>query len=328
MKSSCLAGAFALVALATSGVARAGELELVRTIELQGKPGALDHVALDAKRDRLFLANKANNTLDVIDLKTGKLFKQKTSQTGIQGIAYAPDLDKVFVGLSSGLFNVFDGDSYKIVKTVRFKDDADNVRYAPDTHVVYVAHADKMLGVIDAQSYDLRADIKLPDTAEGFQKETKRPRLYVCVPGANAVAVVDTDKNEVVSTFPTTMTSAAVPLALDEASHRVYVAGRKKPMVVALDTESGKEVAGAEIAGGVDDLWLDPARKRLFASCGDGQLVVIKVVDADHLETHEKIETPKGARTCLYVAETGRLYLAVPRQEGKQGPEMRIYQVK
>jgi hypothetical protein len=328
MKSSWLAGAVALATLAASGAARAGELELVQTIELQGKPGALDHVALDAKRDRLFLANKANNSLDVIDLKTGKLVKQKTSQTGIQGIAYAPDLDRVFVGLGSGLFNVFDGDSYKIVKTVRFKDDADNVRYVPDTHLVYVAHADKMLGVIDGQTYDLRADIKLPDTAEGFQKETKRPRMYVNAPAANVVAVIDTDKNEVVNTFSPTTATAAVPLALDEANHRVYIGCRKKPMVVALDTETGKEVASADIAGGVDDLWLDQGRKRLFASCGDGELVVLKVPDADHVESLEKIETPKGARTCLYVPETGRLYLAVPRQEGKQGPEIRVYQAK
>ncbi len=328
MKSTWPVTAAALVALALPAAAPAGELELVQTIELKGKPGPLDHVALDSKRDRLFLANKANNTLDVVDLKAGKLLRQKASQTGIQGIAYAPDVDKVFVGLGSGLFNAFDGDSYKIVKTIRFKDDADNVRYAPDTHRVYVAHAEKMLGVVDAMSYDLRADIKLPDTAEGFQKEAKHPRMYVNCPGANAVAVIDTDKNEVVSTFPTVMATAGYPLALDEANRRLYIGCRKKPMVVAMDAESGKEIAGAEIAGGVDDLWLDAGRKRLFASCGDGQLAVLKVADADHVELLEKVETPKGAKTCAYVPETGRLYLAVPRQEGKEGPEIRIYQVK
>jgi DNA-binding beta-propeller fold protein YncE len=328
MKSSWPATAAALVALALPAAAPAGELELVQTIELKGKAGPLDHVALDSRRDRLFLANKANDTLDVVDLKTGKLLQQKKSQTGIQGIAYAPDLDKIFVGLGSGLFNVLDGDSYRIVKTIRFKDDADNVRYAPDTHLVYVAHAEKMLGVVDAVSYDVRADIKLPDTAEGFQREAKRPRMYVNCPGANVVAVVDTGKNEVVTSFPTAMATSAYPLALDEANRRLYLGCRKKPMVVVLDTESGKEVTGADIAGGVDDLWLDAGRKRLFASCGDGQLVVLKVADADHVEPLEKVDTPKGAKTCAYVPETGRLYLAVPRQQGKQGPEIRIYQVK
>src|SRR5205085_1913391 len=92
MKSSCLAAVATLTALLVTSAAPAGELELVQTIVLKGKAGGLDHVAIDAKRDRLFLANKANNTLDVIDLKAGTLLQQKANQTGIQGIAYAADL--------------------------------------------------------------------------------------------------------------------------------------------------------------------------------------------------------------------------------------------
>jgi hypothetical protein len=75
-------------------------------------------------------------------------------------------------------------------------------------------------------------------------------------------------------------------------------------------------------------MWMDSGRKRLFASCGDGKLIVLKLVDADHVEPIESIDTPKGARTCAYAAETGRLYLAAPRQEGKQGPTILVYQVK
>ncbi len=320
-----------LVVLLLPSLAPATELELVQTIVSKGKAGNLDHVAIDAKRDRLFLANKSNNTLDIIDLKAGKLLEQKANQTGIQGIAYAADLDKLFVGLGSGLCNVFDGETYKVVKTIKFKDDADNVRYNPETHLVYVAHAEKMLGVIDAKTYELKTDIKLPDTAEGFDFEAKRPRMYVNVPAANAVVLIDTEKNEVAKTYPTKLASGGVPLALDEAKHRLYVGCRepkKEPKVIVMDTETGKEIMATDIAGGADDLWLDAKRGRLFVSCGEGALVVLKVVDADHIESLEKIETPKGTKTCLYVPETGKLYLAVPRQEGKDGPEIRIYQVK
>jgi len=52
------------------------------------------------------------------------------------------------------------------------------------------------------------------------------------------------------------------------------------------------------------------------------------VTDPDHVEVVEKIPTAKGAKTSLYVAETGKLYLAVPRQEGKDGPEVRVYRAK
>src|SRR5260370_21780110 len=99
MKSLGIALVAMLAALVLSRAAPAGDLELVQTIVLKGKAGNIDHLAIDAKRERLFVANKVNNTLDIVDLKEGKLLEQKANQTGIQGIAYAAALDKIFVGL-------------------------------------------------------------------------------------------------------------------------------------------------------------------------------------------------------------------------------------
>src|SRR5262249_5568530 len=84
--------AFALL-IGTGGAAWAEPtLELVQTIVLQGKPGKLDHLIVDSKSQRLFLANKVNNTVDIVDLKGGKLIKQLTGQARAQGVAYSPDL--------------------------------------------------------------------------------------------------------------------------------------------------------------------------------------------------------------------------------------------
>jgi len=96
---------------------------------------------------------------------------------------------------------------------------------------------------------------------------------------------------------------------------------------VIFDTEVGKEVGGVAIPGGIDDLHIDLKRKRLFASCGEGFVVVLKP-DGDKLEVVQKLATVKDAKTCAYVPETGRLYLGVPRQEGKEGPEIRVFKVK
>src|SRR5262249_21683082 len=146
------------------------------------------------------LANKANNTLDVIDLKAGKLLRQITAQQGVQGVIYIAELDKVFATLGSGGFlNVFNGSDLKLVKTVKFMDDADKLRYNPKTGLIYLAHADKSLGVVDAKTYELKADIKLTGAAEGFQLETGRPRLYLNTPSPSQVVIIDTDKNEVIN---------------------------------------------------------------------------------------------------------------------------------
>jgi DNA-binding beta-propeller fold protein YncE len=329
MKSLCLAVIAMSAALLLTKTAPAAELELVQTIQLKGKAGGLDHVAIDLKRERLFLANKANNTLDVIDLKTGKLLEQKTGQTAIQGVAYAPELNRLYVGLGTGgLCNIFDGDSLKILKTIKLNDDADNVRFNPRTNLVYVAHAEKALAVIDGKTFAVKADIKLPGTAEGFEMETKRPRMYLCTPSPSQLVVIDTEKNKVLNTYPVKMAGSGHPVALDEEKQRVYLGCRKEPMIVIMDTETGREIGGVSIPTGIDDLHLDAKRQRLYASCGEGFLVVLKQTDADKIEVIEKIPTAKDAKTCLYVPETQRLYLAVPRQEGKEGPEIRVYQAK
>jgi DNA-binding beta-propeller fold protein YncE len=315
----------------TAGVTAADEpsLALKQTILLKGKAGSLDHLALDTKHDRLLLANKVNNTLDIVDLKEGKLLRQIRNQGGIQGIAYASDLDMVFVGLGTGGFcNVFDGKDYKLQKTIKFADDADNVRYNAANKRVYVAHAEKALGVIDAKTYELKTDIKLPGSAEGFQIESKRPRMYLNIPTPAEVTVIDVDKNEILHHFPVKMAASQFPLAIDEANHRLYLGCRKEPMVVIMDSETGKEISSVAIPGDVDDLFFDAKRKRLYASCGEGFIAVLKQNDADHCELLEKIETVKGAKTSYFDAATDRLFLAVPRQEGKEGPEIRVYHVR
>jgi DNA-binding beta-propeller fold protein YncE len=305
-------------------------LELAQKIQLHGRPDKkLDHMALDTKRDRLLVANMANRTLDVIDLKAGKLLKEVPDQRGIQGVTYAPDLDRVFVGLGVGGFcNAFAGEDCKLLKSVPFPTDADNVRYDPRAGVVYVAHVENQLGILDAKTFEVKANLKLSGFPESLTLEKDRPRMYMNTPSPSQVLVFDTEKREVVQTYPLKRAGANYPLAVDEANRRLFVGCRKEPMLVVLDSESGREVAGVPFPGDVDDIFYDAARKRLYAACGEGKLAVIRQIDADRYEALETILTAKLARTCLLDAEGGRLFLAVPRQPGWEGPQLWVYKVR
>src|SRR5438270_12410486 len=90
------AAALAFVVCAAGVSTAQPTLELVQTFDLKGKAGKLDHLLVDNKSERLFMANKVNNTVDVVDLKTGKILKQLTGQAGAQGVAYAADLDRLY----------------------------------------------------------------------------------------------------------------------------------------------------------------------------------------------------------------------------------------
>jgi DNA-binding beta-propeller fold protein YncE len=259
-----------------------------------------------------------------VDLKAGKLVKQIPDQKKIQGVAYAPDLDRIYVGNGTGgECNVFDGKDYKLLKSIKLPG-ADNVRYLARRRLIYVGHADKVLSAVDAQTYEVKAMIELPGRPEGFQLEIKRPRLYVNTVDPIRLVVIDTDKNRVLQRYPIKLADRAYPLAVDEANHRLFLGCRKKPAIV-VNSESGKEVTSIAIPEDVDDVFYDAKRKRLYASCGAGSLAVIRQRDADHYETLETIPGVKMARTCFFDPVGERLYLIVPRQDGEEGPTIRVY---
>jgi DNA-binding beta-propeller fold protein YncE len=326
LSSALAAGLLLAVGAGCSAPGEPATLELVQTIPLEGPAGRLDHLAIDSAHARLFVANMANSSLDVVDLKAGKLVKQIPGQKGIQGIAYAPDPDRIFVGNEAGgICNAFDGRDYSLVKQFRFADDADNVRYEPRKQRIYVAHAERSLAVIDAKKLEIVSDIKVPGQPEAFQLEKERPRLYLNVPSARAVVVIDTEQDKETARYSLTLAGVNYPMALDEASSRIFVGCRQPASIVFLDSNSGKEVTKVTIPGDTDDVFFDARRHRLYASCGEGYLAVVRQVDADHYELVEKIATAKLARTCFFDPSAGRLYLVVPRQEGQNGPEIRVY---
>jgi YVTN family beta-propeller protein len=309
--------------------ARAEEQQLLQrvgTIALRGASGPLDHLLVDTTGSRLFVANQSNNTLDVIDLKSNKLVKQVPGQKEIHGIAYVPDRDRIFVGNGGGTCNALDGRDYSMLGSVPVKD-ADNVHYDPRTNHVFVA-GESDLAVIDATSLKLVTTIKLPASPEGFQIATGRPWLYVNVGPPFEVVAIDTDKNAVVARHRLKAAKGIETLALDEANKRIFVGFRGEPRIVVLDLDSGKELTSVGIPEGIDDMFFDAKAGRIYASCGSGFVAVVSQVDADHYEIAAKVVTIKGAKTSYYEPARARLFLAVPRQEGKEGPEIWVYQAK
>ena len=305
----------------------AAPLKLTKTISLPGVKGRFDHFAVDAQGNRLFVAALGNNSLEVIDLAAGKPLKSIASLHNPTGVLYLPLQNQIAVANGDdGTFKLFDGVSYSLVKSLRSLDDADNMRFDPKTKLIYVGYGDGALGIIDSATMKQTGSIKLAAHPESFQLEQNGSRIFVNLPDAKQVAVIDREKQTVTATWRMTKFQANFPMALDEANHRLFVGCRKPPRLVVLDTANGKPVTDLAIAGDTDDLFYDAARKRLYVSCGEGFIDVIDQRDADTYKLRERIPTSPGARTSFFSAELNEFYLAVPQRE-KQPAEIRVFQV-
>lgn len=88
----------ALIMLPTWGSAQTSSPPLVleTKIPLGEITGRIDHLGIDLKRQRLFVAELGNNSLGVVDLASGKP-RTIAGLSEPQGVAYVPSADSVYV---------------------------------------------------------------------------------------------------------------------------------------------------------------------------------------------------------------------------------------
>jgi DNA-binding beta-propeller fold protein YncE len=294
---------------------------------LPGVEGRIDHLAFDGSTQRLYVAALGNNTVEVLDLKAGTHVRSLPGFREPQGIAIALDTKKVAVANGEGeglqLINAAD---YRPATMVRLGDDSDNVRYDESAKRLYVGFGSGALAAIDPAAGKLLGEVKLAAHPESFQLERSGSRVFVNVPNANHIAVVDRTTMKVVATWSVTTAKANFPMALDEGNHRVFVGCRRPAKMLVFDTTSGKEMGAVDIVGDTDDLFYDPARKRLYVSGGEGFIDVLQD-QGNRVSRLARMSTAAGARTSLFVPDQSRLYLAVPHRENQKA-QIRVYETR
>ena len=317
----------ALLCLLNCVAFAAEELKLQATVPLPGVKGRFDHFAVDTKTHRLFVAALGNNTLEVIDGAAAKRLHTITGLHKPTGVAFLPEANRIVVANGDdGTVKVFDGTNYRLVKNIPGLDDADNVRLDARANRLYVGYGDGALAAIDAQKWEQVSTIKLKAHPESFQLEQNGNRIFVNVPDAKHIAVVDRETRSVIATWPMEKFRANFPMALDETNHRLLVGCRQPARAVVIDTETGQTTADFSISGDTDDLFWDSARKRLYVSCGEGSLDVFSG-DRGTFTRTGRLATRAGARTSWFAPQFSQLFVAVPERGGASA-ELQILTVE
>ena len=300
-------------------------LKLLQKISMPNVQGRLDHSAVDLKGKRLFVAALGDNqnTVEVIDLKSGKRVASIPGQSKPQGVFYSSDLKKLFVANGTdGTCKIFDASTLKPIDSLAIGADADHVGYEPATEYLYVGVGDAKSGalsVIDTRTNKHVEDIKTDARPGGIKFDKSSAQIFVTLAGATNLGIVDRMKRQQVATWPVTGVQGNVSLALDDKDHRLFAGSRNPPMLTVFDTASGKQISQVEGIAGIDDLWYDAKNHRIYASGGRGTDVgfvyVYQQKGTDQYELVSKIPTAASAGTSLWVPELNRLYVAAPASE-------------
>jgi DNA-binding beta-propeller fold protein YncE len=306
-------------------------LQLEEQIPVPHVAGRLDHFTADVKRKRLFVSALGNNTVEVIDVFSGKVIRSIEGLAQPQGPLYVADVDKLYVAnAEDGKVRVYDGATYTLRKTIDFGADPDNMRYDAASKKVLVGFGEDDGGIatIDPVKDERVGDVyKTEGHPEGFQVESTGRHFYVNVPDAgNVVEAIDRQSGAVVK-WPIKGLRGNYAMALNEADHRLYVVTRKTPMLVVFNTDTGAEVARMRAAGECDDLFFDPTRKRVYVIGGEGFITVFQQDGPDKIEKLANIPTSIGIRTGYFFTKRDRFYVGVPAK-GNEPAQVWTYEAE
>jgi DNA-binding beta-propeller fold protein YncE len=273
--------------------------------------GRIDHFAMDADRQLLFVAELGNNSVGIVDLKDSKVVRRLSDLHEPQGIAWHAPTGTLYVAnAGDGSVRLYQGPDFAPAGTIALGDDADNIRLDPRRIRVVIGYGKGALAVIDPSSRKKIGDVPLKGHPESFQFNETGARVFVNVPDARQIAVVDVGSGQQISTLDTAGARSNFPMAFDAERHRLLVAFRTPAKLMVFDTNSGKVEASVDTCDDADDVFLDSRRRRVYVSCGEGVIDVF-AVSGNGYQAIADIPTATGARTSFFAPRTDRLYVGV-----------------
>jgi DNA-binding beta-propeller fold protein YncE len=328
------------LAIISPALAQTGEApaKLIQAIPMPDVEGWMDHLAVDVRGQRLFVPAEHKKTLEVIDLRVGKVAHTITGFAGApRKTVYLPESNQIWID-DGETVKSFNAQTYELIKSIPVELDKaskmipDNGNYDAASGKFYVA----ITADANAASATVKGAIEVIDTRTGQRAarfavdgtdpagvafDAASPRMFVPLGDTAKVQVIDRDKGTTLASWDITGGPEPHTVAIDNLHHRLFVGSRVKPghiykpgKMVVMDTETGRVVAALDTEGGADEIQYDAASGRVYFTGTTGGVEVFKQVDPDHYQSLGRLITAADAKTSLLVPELKRFYVAVPKR--------------
>jgi DNA-binding beta-propeller fold protein YncE len=308
-------------------------LKLTKVIPLPGIKGRIDHLDVNLKDQIVYIASLGSNVAEVVDLNSGKVLHSITGLDEPQGIAYLPENHEIFIANGgNGDCYFYNANTFEKVAAIHLKSDADDVRYDSVERKIYVGYGSGGIAIIDADTHKQTDDVKLAAHPEGFQIDTKKNLLYVNLPKASLISVVDLKKMKWIRDISKNYRSGNFPMASDSSGNTLFIGYRHPGKLVVMNANNGHRIRVKELTNDSDDLFYDEETKRVYASCGGGfsnlgYINIFQFQGGDKYIQIANIPTRNGTRTSLLVPQLHLFLVAEPSVYSHDG-ELMVYKIQ
>ena len=307
-------------------------LQMIKSISLPGVKGRIDHMCVNVKDQIVYIAALGNNSVEVVDIVSGKVIHSIKGFDEPQGLAYIAETSELFIANGgNGLCYFYDAKTFEKKATINLSTDADNVRYDSAEKKIYVGYGSGGIAIISTIQHSLLTKIILPAHPEGFQIEHTTQRLFVNLTSINTVAVVDIKKGLIEKRWRRSTPTGNFPIALTTTGSKLFVGFRHPAKLAIINPYSGHLDFITDLGNDVDDVFYDDNNKRIYASCGGGytRLGFVNVFDLNNdgtLTQISNVPTRNGARTSLLIPEL-QLFVVPEPSVFTHDPELIIYKI-
>lgn len=274
-----------------------------------------DYLKLEPHGSRLFIARRKDG-LSVFDVDKKRVVATVANSAGANGPLLLPAINRGYVVTTDGAIVTFELRSLKVIGRTQLATDGglNTVTYDPSSNrlqaIVGSRTKESAWFTLDPMTGQLISQKVFPFKKMDEPAPDGKGSLFA--PARYDNILLKLDSRTLAETGRWNIACEQV-VAVEYQKHtdRLLIGCRgDKPVFIALDASTGRQLASIPIGKGIDGMAVDETRGRIVTSNGgDSSLTVIKQDGPDSYRLLGNVQTRPQARTMQIDERSGKLYL-------------------
>jgi DNA-binding beta-propeller fold protein YncE len=303
-------------------------LKRVAVIDLPGPAGRrFDYLTIDYDDGYLFSAHLLAGLLYVIDLRTNAVVKTITGFPGIEGVAYVPELKKLYTSnWYENKIGIVDLTKMAVIKKLPTADKPDGIAYAGPFQKAYVSNErSKAETVVDVREDRIVKILNFKSETGVPQYDPVARKVYVNLQEQNALAVIDPTSDTVVGHYPVSGCAGNHGMALDPERRLAFLSCEGNDRLTVFNLDTHQAISHLPMAKDADVVQYDPGLRRIYVACSSGFISVFQADDPERVRKIEDVPVERKVHSLAVDVKTHRIYAPEEEEQGRPVARMVVF---